>query len=100
MILLALVYCRNKKLAPRKMKSFLIKSAICFMCLILGLLLIRLIPYAPKRKILQIAWFGVRAIFAFVIYFAMAFALKMDELKVAYDRYLSRFFKKRSTASK
>ncbi len=100
MILLALVYCRNKKLAPRKMKSFLIKSAICFTCLILGLLLIRLIPYAPNRKILQIAWFGVRAIFAFVIYFAMAFALRMDELKVAYDRYLSRFFRKRSAASK
>ena len=95
MTLLALVYCRNKKLAPRRMKAFLIKSAICLIAVMGVLLLVNtVIPWDPSRKLFQFVWFGARALLGFAVYFAMAFALKMEELQTAYDRYLKRFFKK------
>ena len=99
MILLALVYSRNKKLAPRRMRAFLIKSVICLGSLLLGLYLINLLPYDPTRKVMQFAWFGGRCLIAFVIYFGMAFALRMEELQTAYNRYLSRFFRRKKAAN-
>ncbi len=99
MLLLTVVYSKlNKKLAPRRMRAFLIKSVICFACLIIGLYLISLVPYHPTRKIMQIAWFGGRCLLGFMIYFGMAFALKMEELQTAYNRYIRRFFKKKQAA--
>ena len=95
LILLALVYCRNKKLAPRRMRPFIVKSVICFLIMIGGLYLINLIPYTPDRKIFQLVWLMVRAVFGFGVYFTIAFVLKMEELKTVSDRYLSRFFKRR-----
>ena len=80
------------------MRAFLIKSVICFACLIIGLYLISLVPYHPTRKIMQIAWFGGRCLLGFMIYFGMAFALKMEELQTAYNRYIRRFFKKKQAA--
>lgn len=100
MILLALVYCkRNRKLAPRRMRAFLIKSVICFGALILGLYLVSLVPFDPSRKIMQIAWFGGRCVLGFIIYFGMAFALKMEELQTAYNKYIRRFFRKKQRAN-
>lgn len=99
LILLALVYCRNKKLAPRRLRPFIVKSTICFLMMLGGLYLINLIPYSPSRKIFQLVWLMVRAIIGFGIYFAVAFGLKMEELKAVSDRYLSRFLKRKKSHS-
>ena len=99
MILLALVYSRNKKLAPRRMKLFLVKSAICLGSLIIGLYLVNLLPFDPSRKLMQFAWFGGRAVLGFMIYFIMAFVLRMEELQTAYNRYIRRFFKKKAASN-
>lgn len=99
LILLAVVYCRNKTLAPKNMRVFLIKSVVCLIVMAGILALIDYcFPWLPSRKLVQLIWCGGRAMFGFVIYFVVAFLLKMDELKVAYDRYLARFFKKKKTA--
>lgn len=101
MILLAYVYTtRHKKLAPRRMRAFLIKSVICLAALLLALYLISLVPFNQTGKVRQFAWLGARGLFAFAVYFSMAFALRMEELQIAYDRYIRRFFKKKSAPSK
>ena len=101
MILLAYVYTtRHKKLAPRRMRAFLIKSVICLAALLLALYLISLVPFNQTGKVRQFAWLGARGLFAFAVYFGMAFALRMEELHIAYDRYIRRFFKKKSAPSK
>ncbi len=101
MILLAYVYTtRHKKLAPRRMRAFLIKSAICLAALLIALYLISLIPFNQSGKLRQFVWLGARGIFAFAVYFGMAFALRMEELQIAYERYIRRFFKKKSASAK
>lgn len=101
MILLAYVYTtRHKKLAPRRMRAFLIKSVICFAALLIALYLISLVPFDQTGKMRQFFWLGVRGVFAFAVYFGMAFALRMEELQIAYDRYIRRFFKKKSAPAK
>lgn len=101
MILLAYVYTtRHKKLAPRRMCAFVIKSVICLAALLLALYLISLVPFNQTGKVRQFAWLGARGLFAFAVYFGMAFALRMEELQIAYDRYIRRFFKKKSAPSK
>ena len=82
------------------MRAFLIKSVICLAALLLALYLISLVPFNQTGKVRQFAWLGARGLFAFAVYFSMAFALRMEELQIAYDRYIRRFFKKKSAPSK
>lgn len=100
LILLVLVYNMNKRLAPKNIRLFLVKSAICMLVMMGVLFLINKIPYTPSGKIVSLIWFGCRSIIGFILYFACAFILKMDELRAAYNRYLGRFFRKKKTPSK
>jgi len=100
LILLAWVYCKNKALAPKKIRVFIIKSAICLAAMIAFLYLLNIVvPWVPGRKLFQIFWVGARCILGFVVYFIVAFLLKMEELKLAYQKYIARFFRKKSKAS-
>ena len=81
------------------MKLFLVKSAICLGSLMIGLYLVNLLPFDPSRKLMQFAWFGGRAVLGFMIYFIMAFVLRMEELQTAYNRYIRRFFKKKAASN-
>ena len=77
------------------MRLFIFKSAICLLALIGALYFIQVVGnWQPDRKIIQLFWLAVRAGVAFIVYFVMAFILKMDELKAAYERYIYRFIKK------
>ncbi|MBR3033283.1 MAG: murein biosynthesis integral membrane protein MurJ [Clostridiales bacterium] len=96
MVLLAAVYRMHKKLAPRKIRVFLIKSAVCLLVMMAGLFLISKLPFTPSRKIIHLAWFGGQCIIGFVLYFVTAFLLRMEELQTAYNKYIRRFFKKKA----
>ncbi len=99
LILLAWVYCKNKVLAPKKIRVFIVKSVICLVAMVGFLYLVELIPWVPQRKIVQLFWVGVRCILGFVVYFVVAFLLKMEELTIAYQKYLGRFFRRKKKAS-
>ena len=96
--LLAMVYSRNKRLAPKKLRLFLVKSVICLLVMMAGLFLISYLPVAPQRKIFHLAWFCIQSFLGFGLYFATAFLLRMEELQAAYNKYLSRFFRRRKAA--
>ena len=99
MVLLAVVYRMHKKLAPRKIRVFLIKSAVCLLVMMAGLFLISKLPFTPSRKIIHLAWFGGQCIIGFVLYFVTAFLLRMEELQTAYNKYIRRFFKKKAATN-
>ena len=63
-----------------------------------GLFLISYLPVAPQRKIFHLAWFCIQSFLGFGLYFATAFLLRMEELQAAYNKYLSRFFRRRKAA--
>ena len=98
LVLLATVYQMNKRLAPRKIRVFLIKSAFCLLVMMAGLFVLSKVPFTPTRKLFHLAWFGAQCLFGFVLYFATAFLLRMEELQNAYNRYFKRFARKRSAA--
>lgn len=98
LVLLVLVYNRNKRLAPRKIRLFLVKSAICLLVMMAVLFLIEQIPFTPSGKLVSLIWFGCRAVLGFVVYFVCAFLLKMDELRAAFDRYLGRFLRRKKSS--
>ncbi|MBO4474456.1 MAG: murein biosynthesis integral membrane protein MurJ [Clostridiales bacterium] len=97
--LLVVVYNRNKRLAPKNIRLFLVKSAVCLLVMMAGLYLIGLVPFSPSRKLFHLVWFGVQSLFGFVLYFATAFLLHMEELQAAYDKYIARFFRKKKPSS-
>lgn len=104
LILLVWAYNRNKRLAPRRMRLFLIKSVVCLVVMMGGLFIFNLIPFpqqafSMKEKMISLVWFGVRSLVGFGLYFACAYLLKMEELRAAFERYLGRFFKRRKAAA-
>ncbi|MBR2750328.1 MAG: murein biosynthesis integral membrane protein MurJ [Clostridiales bacterium] len=99
LILLAWVYCKNKVLAPKKIRVFIVKSVICLVAMVGFLYLVELLPWVPQRKVVQLFWVGARCILGFVVYFVVAFLLKMEELTIAYQKYLGRFFRRKKKTS-
>ena len=97
LVLLALVYNRYKSLAPKNLKVFLMKSMLCLVVMMAGLYLIGFVPFSPSRKLFHLAWFCLKSLAGFVLYFATAFLLHMEELQTAYDKYVARFFRKKKT---
>ena len=95
LVLLAVVFNRYKRMAPKNIRVFIMKSAVCLLVMMGGLYLLSLVPFAPSRKIFHLAWFCVQALAGFILYFVTAFLLHMEELQMAYDRYLARFFRRK-----
>ena len=73
-------------------------AAVCLIVMMAGLFLISYLPVAPQRKIFHMAWFCVQSLLGFGLYFATAFLLRMDELQTAYNKYLSRFFRRKKAS--
>ena len=79
MILLSVLYCKRKELAPHGIVGFLIKAfiaagimaAVCF-------IFDKFVP-GQGRKIQQLAIFGAKGITAVIIYFGIAMLMKMEE---------------------
>ena len=82
-------------MAPKNIRVFIMKSAVCLLVMMGGLYLLSLVPFAPSRKIFHLAWFCAQALAGFILYFVTAFLLHMEELQMAYDRYLARFFRRK-----
>ena len=79
MIMLSVLYCKRKELAPHGIVVFLIKSFIAAAVMALVCFVSdRLLP-GHGRKIQQLMIFGVKGITAVIIYFLIAILLRMEE---------------------
>ena len=79
MILVSVLYCKRKELAPHGIVNFLVKSFIAAAVMALVCFVFdRLLP-GQGRKIQQLMIFGLKGITAVIIYFLIAILLKMEE---------------------
>ena len=79
MILLSVLYCKRKELAPHGIVGFLVKSfAAAAVMAVVCFVFDRIVP-GQGRKIQQLLIFGVKGITAVIIYFLIAILLKMEE---------------------
>ena len=81
MLFLIWLYNSNKKLAPRNLLPFIIKSGICLVMMIIVMIILnKVLPDASGYgKLYQIMFIGVKAVAAFIIYFMAACLIRMNE---------------------
>ena len=100
MVILTLIYCKRKELAPHGILKFLIKSAVCVA--VMGGVVFVLDHFIPAQggKIIQLLIIAMKGIVAVIVYFAMAIILRMEEATEWINRYKAKIFKKKSVNKK
>ena len=96
MIILAVLYCRRKELAPFGIVRFLVKSALCSLVMAGSVFLLDKFMPAQGGKMTQLIIISVKGLLAVVVYFAMAVIFKMEEATY----WIDKFFKKKKAAPK
>ena len=99
MILLSVLYCKRKELAPHGIVSFLIKAFIAAgvmaaVCYVFD----RLLP-GQGRKVRQLMIFGAKGATSVIVYFGIAMLMKMDEATFWIKRFKGRLGRKGKNAS-
>ena len=92
--ILAWLYCSNKKLAPRNILGFLIKSIICVVTMLLVLYLLNMFIPSGDRKLVQLIVLAFKGCASIAVYFAAACLLRMDEALYWIRRVLSKLGRK------
>jgi len=94
MVMLTIMYCRHKEIAPHGILGFLLKAGAC--AAIMGLVVFILDMFLPAQggKFLQLVIISVKGIVAVVVYFAMAVILRMPEATEWIDRIKTKLLKK------
>lgn len=79
LVILCVVYNRDKSLSPKGMVSFLVKSFGCM--IIMSFVLFVLNKFMPEGqgKIMSLMFLAIKGICAVIVYFTGAFILKMSE---------------------
>lgn len=79
MVMLSVMYCSQKQLAPHGIIRFLVKAGLCAVVMaVVVYLLDRFVP-AYGGKIMQLCIISVKGIVAVAVYFVMAALLRMEE---------------------
>ena len=86
MILLAIVYCRRKELAPHGIIGFLLKAALSVAVMAGIVFVLDMFVPAQGGKISQLGIIALKGIVAVAVYFAMAVILKMQEATYWIDK--------------
>ncbi|MBP5655942.1 MAG: murein biosynthesis integral membrane protein MurJ [Clostridiales bacterium] len=97
MVILIILYTRNKEIKPRNIGIFILKSAICL--LFMGVVLVLIETYLPSgfTKLTHVLHLGLRCIVCVCVYFGMAIILKMEEARFWLDRFLVKLKLKKKT---
>ena len=99
MVVLVVVYCMQKELAPHGIVKFLVKSVVCVA--VMGALSFSIDQFVPAQggKLIQLGIISVKGVVAVFFYFAFAILFKMDEATVWIDKFKSKLFKKKAKKS-
>ena len=94
MIMLSIMYCRQKEIAPHGIVRFLLKAAVCVT--VMGLIVFVFDMFLPAQggKLLQLLIISAKGIVAIAVYFAMAVIFRMPEATEWIDRFKTKFLKK------
>ena len=94
MIMLSIMYCRQKEIAPHGIIRFLFKAVACV--IVMGVIVFVFDMFLPAQggKLLQLLIISAKGIVAVVVYFAMAVILRMPEATEWIDKFKTKFLKK------
>ena len=101
LIVLVILYNRKKELSVSNIGSFLIKTFAASVIAVLPLKLIEHFTYSRFEgagKIVKLAVFACYGIVFVLIYFVLAYILKLDESKYWIDKFLGKLKKNKNTA--
>ncbi len=87
MIILCVLYCRNKDLAPKRMFVFIVKSVFCLLFMGISLVICNRIFPGVNGKIPELCMLALKLFVSFAIYYASAVLLKMDETVYWLNRF-------------
>ncbi len=94
MVMLSMIYCRRKELAPRGIIVFLLKAALSVAVMSLIVFIFDKFIPAHGGKITQLTIIAGKGVAAVVIYFAMAVVLKMEEATEWIEKFKAKLLKK------
>ncbi len=95
MLTLCIVYSKDRRIAPRNMHSFILKSAVCLalMCAALAGADKYIIP-ARGGKMMQLLILASKGVICVLVYFASSLALKMPEATEAVAGFKRKLLKR------
>lgn len=100
MILLSIMYCRRKELAPHGIIKFLLKSALCVVIMAVAVFVLdRFLP-GQGRKVVQLGIVALKGVVAVVVYFTCAVLLRMEEATEWINKFKAKLFKKSAAKAK
>ena len=99
MVVLAIVYCRQKELAPYGIIKFLIKAAVCVTIMGAITFIFDMLLPAQGGKLIQLGIISAKGVAAIVVYFTLAVLFRMEEATVWIDKFKSKLFKKKAKKS-
>jgi len=86
LIILCVIYQKDKSLAPRDILRFIVKSAICVIVMGVIVYLVNMLLPSSGGKIAQLGLLALKCIIAVIVYFACALAFRMKEAIFWIDR--------------
>ena len=90
MIILLILYMRNKEIKPRNIGKFILKSLICLLIMSAVLFAIEYFTQPGIGKLASLINLAVKGVVCIVVYFGMAIILKMEEARFWLDRFLGK----------
>ncbi|MBO4460199.1 MAG: murein biosynthesis integral membrane protein MurJ [Clostridiales bacterium] len=90
MIILLILYMRNKEIKPRNIGIFILKSAVCLIVMSFVLVLIEIFIHFGPGKLNSLLSLGLRGVVCLIVYFGMAIVLRMEEARFWLDRFLGK----------
>ena len=90
MVILIILYMRNKAIKPRNIVKFVLKSAACLVVMCVVLVLIEYFMRFGPGKVKALLSLGIRGVVCVIVYFGMAIILRMEEAKFWMDRFINK----------
>lgn len=90
MVILIILYMRNKNIRPRNIAVFILKSALCLLVMCAVLFVIENFFHAGPSKLSSVLSLAGRGVVCIIVYFGMAIILKMEEARFWLDRFINK----------
>lgn len=94
LVTLYVIYCRDKKLAPRGIFRFFVRSGVCLIAMCVVVFFVDKLLPGQGTKITQLAIIALKGCIAVLVYFGCAIALRMSEATFWIDRIKTKLSRK------
>lgn len=94
LVILCVIYSREAELKPVNLTPFLLRSGLSAACMCAALAIINLFVGTGSGKLVQLMIIAVKGIIAVIVYFAMAFVLRIPEARLTAEKFAGKVIMK------